>query len=64
MRRGALPWRSAGLPELLEKDNALMRHSTAMTPADFAWYYRHKRGRYRHRTDVPIAKPRKGKRRK
>jgi hypothetical protein len=35
----------------------------AMSPADEAWYYRLKRGRYRRRTDVPIEKPVKGKRR-
>jgi hypothetical protein len=32
-----------------------------MSPADAAWYYRHKRGKYRRRTDTPISKPVKGK---
>jgi hypothetical protein len=35
-----------------------------MSPADTAWYYRHKKGQYRRRTDVPIGKPVKGKRRR
>jgi hypothetical protein len=35
-----------------------------MTPSDEAWYYRHKKGKYRRRTDVRIGKPVKGKRRK
>jgi hypothetical protein len=34
-----------------------------MSPADTAWYYRLKKGKYRRRTDVPIGKPVKGKRR-
>jgi hypothetical protein len=35
-----------------------------MSLADGAWYYRPKRGKYRRRTDVPIGKPVKGKRRR
>jgi hypothetical protein len=35
-----------------------------MTPSDEAWYYKLKRGKYRHRTDVPIGKPVKRKWRK
>jgi hypothetical protein len=35
-----------------------------MSPGDEAWYYRAKRGRYRRRTDAPIGKPVKGKRRR
>jgi hypothetical protein len=33
-----------------------------MSSADTAWYYRHRKGKYRRRTDVPISKARKGKR--
>jgi hypothetical protein len=34
----------------------------AMAPSDEAWYYKLKRGKYRHR--MPIGKPVKRKRRK
>jgi hypothetical protein len=39
-----------------------MKHAL-MAPHDLAWYYRPKRGKYRRRTDVPAAKPKKGSRR-
>jgi hypothetical protein len=42
---------------------ALMRKALMSAP-DEAWYYRHKKGKYRRRTDVRIGKPLKGKRRR
>ena len=36
----------------------------AMSAADLSSFYRCKKGKYRRRTDVPIAKPAKGKYRK
>jgi hypothetical protein len=40
-----------------------MRRAT-MAALDHAHFYRPKKGKYRRRTDVPIAKPVKGKYRK
>jgi hypothetical protein len=40
-----------------------MKHAM-MSPADKACHYRHRKGKYRRRTDVPISKPTKGKRRR
>jgi hypothetical protein len=35
-----------------------------MSAADLAWFYRHKKGKYRRPTPVPATKPAKGKYRK